>query len=95
LRATYAYTARWALTADLRFADYQNPQIGQIAAYNVTTGNYSLQAAWQWTEFWTVTFSAGRITENAPSPFAAGQTIALSSNSLSVQFSRHFKTFKF
>ncbi len=95
LRASYAYTARWTLTADLRFADYQNPQIGQIAAYSVTTGNYSLQAAWQWTEFWTVTLSAGRITENAPSPFAAGQTIALTSNSVSVQLSRHFKTIKF
>jgi hypothetical protein len=62
-QANYALSARWSLGANASYLDSQDPQVqaGQVVDRHVDY--FSLNASWLWTERWTLTLGASRITE--------------------------------
>jgi hypothetical protein len=63
LQANYALSARWSLGANASYLDSQDPQVegGQVVDRYVDY--FGLNASWLWTEHWTLTLGASRITE--------------------------------
>lgn len=89
LAASYLYSDRWSFSADLHYVQAQDPQL-QGGIENRTPLYVSVGATWQWSEFWTVTFSASRVSERFQPP-----NIDVASNEVSVKISRKFNHIKF
>jgi hypothetical protein len=89
LQATYSLSARLSLSADARYVSAQDPQ-GQGATIERTVNYLGLNAPWQWTEHWTVTLGASRVTERYRSPH-----LDLASNQVAVTLSRKFSHIRF
>jgi hypothetical protein len=87
--ATYTYSDRWSFSAGAYYQQAKNPQL-QGGIITQTPKSISLSSSWRWTEFWTVTFAASRITELFQPP---GLTIA--STEVSIKISRQFNHIKF
>jgi hypothetical protein len=87
--ATYTYSDRWSFGAGAYYQQARNPQL-QGGIITQTPKSISLSASWRWTEFWTVTFAASRITELFQPP---GLTVA--STEVSIKISRQFNHIKF
>jgi hypothetical protein len=84
LRGTYTPSERWTLSGDVHRVTYQQPaSTGVIAGINVSY--MQLSAAWQWTEYWTVTANASRVMEHYGAP-----SVNVASSGVSVEFSRQF-----
>jgi hypothetical protein len=89
LTATYAYSARLSLSADLRYMKYQAPQ-QQGFGYESTPKYAGVSASWRWTERWTATFAASYVTDRYAPP-----GITVSSKEVSISLSRQFDHIKF
>jgi hypothetical protein len=87
--ATYTYSDRWSFSAGAYYQQAKNPQL-QGGIITQTPKSISLSSNWRWTEFWTVTFAASRVTELFQPP---GLTIA--STEVSIKISRQFNHIKF
>jgi hypothetical protein len=87
--ANYTYSDRWSFGAGAYYQQAKNPQL-QGGIITQTPKSISLSASWRWTEFWTVTFAASRITELFQPP---GLTVA--STEVSIKISRQFNHIKF
>jgi hypothetical protein len=87
--ATYTYSDRWSFSAGGYYQQAKNPQL-QGGIITQTPKSINLSASWRWTEFWTVTFAASRITELFQPP---GFTVA--STEVSIKISRQFNHIKF
>jgi hypothetical protein len=87
--ATYTYSDRWSFSAGGYYQQAKNPQL-QGGIITQTPKSINLSASWRWTEFWTVTFAASRITELFQPP---GLTVA--STEVSIKISRQFNHLKF
>jgi hypothetical protein len=87
--ATYTYSDRWSFSAGAYYQQAKNPQL-QGGIITQTPKSISLSSSWRWTEFWTVTFAASRVTELFRPP---GLTIA--STEVSIKISRQFNHIKF
>ena len=86
LHAAYALTARWSLGANARYVNAQDPDQAQAGRlYGRTVKNFGLDATWQWTEHWTLSLAASRITERYESPH-----LDPASNQIAVTISRKF-----
>src|SRR5271168_4250983 len=89
VKATYALSARWSLTADPRYVKSQNPQLqSEVTEFNVES--LSLSANWRWTEQLTLSLGASRVSERVRSP-----NYDVSSNEVTVTLSRQFNHIKF
>ncbi len=89
--AHYPIFERWTLGADASWSRYQNPPIARATGdTDVTTGYFSLSAACQWTERWTVTMGASRVIDKSSSA-----SFQLSSNSVSIKASYKFNRISF
>jgi hypothetical protein len=89
LRVTYTPSERWTLSGDVHRVNYQQPaSTGAIAGINVSY--LQLSAAWQWTEYWTVTANASHVMEHYGAP-----SVNVASSGVSVEFSRQFNWKKF
>jgi hypothetical protein len=86
---TYTYSDRWSFGAGAYYEQAKNPQL-QGGLFTQTPKSISLNASWRWTEFWTVTFAASRVTELFQPP---GLTVA--STEVSIKMSRQFNHIKF
>src|SRR3984957_3986656 len=87
--AIYTYSDRWSFSAGGYYQQAKNPQL-QGGLITQTPKSINLSASWRWTEFWTVTFAASRVTELFQPP---GFTVA--STEVSIKISRQFKHIKF
>jgi hypothetical protein len=87
--ATYTYSDRWSFSAGGYYQQAKNPQL-QGGIITQTPKSINLSASWRWTEFWTVTFAASRVTELFQPP---GLTVA--STEVSIKISRQFNHIKF
>jgi hypothetical protein len=87
--ATYTYSDRWSFSAGGYYQQSKNPQL-QGGLFTQTPKSISLSTSWRWTEFWTVTFAAARVTELFQPP---GFTVA--STEVSIKISRQFNHIKF
>jgi hypothetical protein len=87
--ATYTYSDRWSFSAGAYYQQAKNPQL-QGGIITQTPKSISLSSSWRWTEFWTVTFAASRVTELFQPP---GLTIA--STEVSIKISRQFNHIRF
>jgi hypothetical protein len=87
--ATYTYSDRWSFSAGGYYQQAKNPQL-QGGIITQTPKSINLSASWRWTEFWTATFAASRITELFQPP---GLTVA--STEVSIKISRQFNHIKF
>jgi hypothetical protein len=87
--ATYTYSDRWSFSAGAYYQQAKNPQL-QGGIITQTPKSISLSSSWRWTEFWTATFAASRVTELFQPP---GLTIA--STEVSIKISRQFNHIKF
>ena len=88
-QGTYTYSDRWSFLAYGFYQQAKNPEL-QGGLFTQTLKSVNLSASWRWTEFWTVTFTASRITEQLPSP-----GISLASTDVSIKISRQFNHIKF
>jgi hypothetical protein len=86
---TYTYSDRWSFGASAYYEQAKNPQL-QGGLFTQTPKSISLNASWRWTEFWTVTFAAARVTELFQPP---GFTVA--STEVSIKISRQFNHMSF
>jgi len=87
--ATYSLSERWTLTADAHYLKSQDPQL-QGGIIERTPKFLSLNANWRWTEHWTATLSASRVTERFQPP-----DINLASNEVTIGLSRRFNHIDF
>jgi hypothetical protein len=87
--ATYTYSDRWSFSAGAYYQQAKNPQL-QGGIITQTPKSVSFSSSWRWTEFWTVTFAASRVTELFQPP---GLTVA--STEVSIKISRQFNHIKF
>ncbi len=89
-QANYVLSARWSLGANASYLDSQDPQIegGEVDDRHVEY--FGLNASWLWTENWTLTLGASRITERAQALH-----IDLASNQIAVTLSRKFNHISF
>jgi hypothetical protein len=87
--ANYTYSDRWSFGAGAYYQQSKNPQL-QGGIITQTPKSISLNASWRWTEFWTATFAAARVTELFQPP---GLTVA--STEVSIKISRQFNHIKF
>ncbi len=91
--ATYTYSDRWSFSTSDYYQQSKNPELNpqlQGGFFTQTPKYISLSASWRWTEFWTVTFAASRITELTQPP-----GISLASTDVSIKISRQFNHIKF
>jgi hypothetical protein len=84
LQVNYSLSARWSLSGDAKYLSAQDPQ-RQGASIDRTVDYFGLNASWQWTEHWTLTLGASRVTERYQSPH-----IDLASNQVAVTLSQRF-----
>jgi len=82
-KAAYTPSSRWIISGDLHRVNYQAP--GVIGSIDLHTTNFQLSAAWQWTEHWTITMTATRVTERYDSPI-----IGISASGASLELSHQF-----
>jgi hypothetical protein len=87
--ATYTYSDRWSFDAGGYYQQSKNPLL-QGGLFTQTPKSISLSASWRWTEFWTVTFAASRVTELLQPP-----GINLASTEVFIKISRQFNHIKF
>ena len=87
--ATYTYSDCWSFNAIGYYQQTKNPQL-QGGLFTETPKSISLNASWRWTEFWTATFAAARVTELFQPP---GLTVA--SSEVSIKISRQFSHIRF
>lgn len=78
----YKLSERWSFGGDAKAQRYQNPPANGVFP-NVNVKYLNLNGNWNWTEYWTVSLAAARITET-------GQGIHVASNELTLTFSRRF-----
>lgn len=90
LQANYALSARWSLGANASYLDSRDPQVqgGQVSDRKVDY--FDLNASWLWTERWTLTLDAARISERAQALH-----IDLASKQIAVTLSRKFNHISF
>jgi hypothetical protein len=88
LKANYTLSERWSFTGDVRAQRYQNPPASGAADVNVKY--LGLSANWGWTEHWTVTLSAARVSETVQLPH---YTVA--SNEVTLSLSHRFNHLNF
>jgi hypothetical protein len=89
LNLNYTASERWSLGAEARYLRAQDPQVrGGVTVRTPISviGN----ATWHMTEHWDATLRASRVTEKVSPP-----EVDLSSNEVSLTFSRHFDHIKF
>jgi hypothetical protein len=88
LKAGYTLSERWSFSADARFQRYQNPpENGTLPEANVQY--YALAANWAWTERWTLTLSAARVSDNFPVSIESA-AYGVASNEVTLTLSRQF-----
>lgn len=89
LTANYAYSDRWSFSLDAHYLKAQDAQLrggmAQRTPIRVAAG-----ASWRWTEHWTATLSASRISEQVRPP-----SVNLASNEVSLTLARRFDHTKF
>jgi hypothetical protein len=84
IKATYDESPRWVFSGDAHRINYQQPNYsGGTVAYAITY--LQVSAAWQWTEYWTLTASASRVLEHYGSP-----SIGVAASGVSMELSRQF-----
>jgi hypothetical protein len=89
LKATYALSPRWTVSADVRKVDYQNPQANGTF-YDIDVPYLKVTASWQWTEQWTVSLSAAHVRETG-----RYSQIDVQSQELTLTLYRRFNHIKF
>jgi hypothetical protein len=89
LKANYSLSARWSLGADARYVDAEDPQPAG-GSVNRTVSYFALNSYWRWTEHWTLTFGASRVSEHYQSA-----RYDLVSNQIAVTLSRRFNHLTF
>jgi hypothetical protein len=91
LKAGYALSERWSLNADAQYLNSRDPDLQKNGLFYVRTiDNFGLNASWQWTEHWTLTLGALRVTEHY-----ASTNLNLDSNQVSITLSRKFNHLTF
>lgn len=89
LVASYALSDRWSLRADAHYLQAQDPQ-QQGGSTDRTVNYFGLNTSWQWTEHWTLTLGASRVTERVQSPY-----LDLASNQIAITLSQKFNHINF
>jgi hypothetical protein len=84
----YPRTERWTFDGHVRWLKSQEPQV-LGPTVNQSYFDFGLSAAWLFTEKWTLTLRASRVTEKYTSP-----TINVGASGFSIQLSRHFSPIK-
>jgi hypothetical protein len=90
LQANYALSARWSFGANASYLDSQDPQVEDGQVFDRHVDNFGLNASWLWTEHWTLTLGASRISERV-----RALHIDLASNEIGVTVSRKFDHISF
>jgi hypothetical protein len=84
IKATYNGSERWTFSGDLHRLNYQQPENpGATLDLNITY--LQISAAWQWTEYWTLSMNASRVMERSVTT-----STAVSSSGVSLELSRQF-----
>jgi hypothetical protein len=90
IQANYSLSERWTLGANASYLDSHDPQLEGGGTLDRKVENFGLNAAWQWTEHWTLTLAASRISERYQSFH-----LDLSSNQIAITLSRKFNHIDF
>lgn len=90
IRADYSLTSRWSLSADVRYVGSRDPNLQNGQFYERNIDYFGLNAAWQWTEHWTLTLGISRVTEHYNST-----ALNLASNQVVATLSRKFNHISF
>jgi hypothetical protein len=92
LRAGYTLSERWSFTGDARAQRYRTPAIaGALLAGDADVSYFGLSANWNWTEHWTLTLGAIRISDSVQ----ATPNYTVASNELTLTLSRRFNRLTF
>jgi hypothetical protein len=89
LTANYALSDRWSFSADAHYLKAEDQQL-QGGIVDRTPRYLSVSANWLFNEYWSVTFSASRVTERFQPP-----GIDLASNDVMITLSRRFNHITF
>jgi outer membrane receptor protein involved in Fe transport len=95
INATYSLSERWSFSAAARLVRYQNPPAYEAQSNNAPTSNvytryFTAAANWHWTEHWTISVTASRVSETVQyNPYDA------TSNEIIVGLTRQFDPITF
>jgi hypothetical protein len=86
---TYSHSERWSFQADAYYLKARDAEL-RGGASERTPVRIACSASWRWTEHWTATLGAARVTERVRPPDAD-----LASNEVTITLSRQFDHLKF